>query len=126
MNTQLLPVRLNIEEKSLKLEELGKTLDELERLEASKKVSQAGFDAKIKELKSEVAALGRIARDGEERREVEVIEQMHFSRGLVEIVRQDTFETVMTRPMTLAERQKELSFDLQANKRPEDESNDQV
>jgi hypothetical protein len=117
LETRDLPVKLTEAEKIQRGEELGRTLDEIERITVGKKAAQHAADTKLKELEVVVNRLGQVLRDGEERRPVEVKELLNFVRGIAETTRMDTWEIVESRPMTAVEMQGQL-FDEKPSQTP--------
>jgi hypothetical protein len=112
MATEALPVKLTDDEVLTRTRELIDALnaeddlaDKLARFKEDHKeqVAVAGADTK---------RLRRIVSTRTEYRDVEVVESHDYKRGVVDIVRADTHETIRTRAMTESERQSPL-FDAE-------------
>lgn len=100
-----LPVQLSDEEVRLRGEELAAKRKEWEAVKAEAKAAAQAAKSQLDELDTDISELARVVRARTEWRDVEVIEQRDFDRGLVETIRTDTGEVVRSRAMTGGERQ---------------------
>jgi hypothetical protein len=68
----------------------------------------AGFKLRLDGLNEDIARIAEEIRDRAERREVEVVREKDFSRGVEQVVRADTGEVISTRVLSPHERQTEM------------------
>ncbi|WP_394849819.1 hypothetical protein LZC95_20470 [Pendulispora brunnea] len=85
-------------------------MSRIEDLELERREWMASQRTVIREARSDLRALARAVRLGEETRDVEVAERPEFSANVVRIVRVDTGECIRTRPMDPGERQVQLAL----------------
>ena len=108
--TMILPVKLQDKE----IKERGETLAELLRSigekEADKAMAAKEASNEIKKLEAEVGVVADAIRTGQEDREVEIERRPDYDRNVVEIVRVDTGEVVVTEELKDEDRQTNLGM----------------
>lgn len=110
MPTMMLPCKMTEAEALSKSRELAAKVRECNEAEQKKRDAAAEAAATIKALDSEIGRLSREISDNTELREVEVIEETDFGKGVIETFRTDTNEVVSVRAIPLSERQEKLKL----------------
>jgi hypothetical protein len=110
MITRNLPVKLTNDELLLIGKRLADQELEIVQVKDEKKESMAEFKQREEAVKNNITRLTRALHDGVEWRPVECIESHNYDRGIVEIVRTDTYAIVDWRSMSHEERQQKLPF----------------
>lgn len=105
---KMLPVRLTEPEIKTKGERLSELVIEAVDVEDEKKAVNKVHADKLKEIGKEMRGLAREVRSGEEEREVDCEERPDHGRNIIEVMRMDTGEIVVHRPMDDGDRQREL------------------
>lgn len=103
--------KLTKKELDVKHSELTRVLDEQDAAEAAFGQVKADHKRGLKLLGERVECLRRDLRSGTEDRPVDCEEKVDERRGIVEVVRLDTGETIDSRAMSMQERQTGLDFD---------------
>jgi len=103
---------------SLSRDEVAKYAEDLAQLIDREATTTSEFDSikktwkgKLDDIKREILATSTKVREHKEIRLVKCQKELDFDAGEVRSVRLDSMETIATRPMSAAERQKELDFD---------------
>jgi hypothetical protein len=94
----------------------AKTL-ELDDIEVQKKASNAGFKEKAERISGEIRTASRLYRDKFDMRDVECEIVKDYEAGVVQYVRQDTYEIVKRVAMSQAERQMHIDELLEKQER---------
>jgi hypothetical protein len=105
-----LPVTLTEEELSAKRDELAQCASDLNSTEQEKASVASGFNAKIKELRSNMTELATSIRSKHEYRDVGCEEVPDYDAGVARTRRLDTGEFVATR--VLRDEEKQRRFNL--------------
>jgi hypothetical protein len=105
-----LPCDLTGDEQRQRGDELARKFQNLDALEDERKSVVAEAKGKIDATESEVRKLAQIVRERREHRPVECIWRRDDQRGVMELIRTDTSDVVLSRPMTEAERQHKLAL----------------
>jgi hypothetical protein len=105
---QELPVILSEELLREKSVELGRVTIALEDEERAWKAASTAHRERVASLREAARTLSHAVATGSEMRLVDVEEKRYRDRSVVEVVRLDTGEVFVSRPMTPAERQGEL------------------
>lgn len=103
-----LPCRLTPREKELRADDLAREIKRQDELKKSKAEAARVFADTLKDVDARIADLSEQVRTGVERRDVELAERPDYARGVVEVFRMDTGETIRTRSIEPAERQQAL------------------
>lgn len=90
---------------------IGRQTQLLAEARERKKEVTAQLNADVEVHRTEVDRLGTLLANGYEYRPVECVESRDFESATIRITRTDTGEIVEDRPMTPAERQRELPLD---------------
>jgi hypothetical protein len=98
--TMQLPVKLTPDEIRARGEELAKTLQDINSLEAAKKFSADDFKAQIASKEEHALKLTHAVNSKSEPRQVEIFEEKSYSDSIARIIRRDTGEQVSTRSLT--------------------------
>ena len=115
---RLLPVELTEEEHRDRGKALGAALEAQTELEVELKDFSEDQKSKIKEQQKRARALSRVVVSGQENREVECVWTPDHTSGLMVLWRLDTGVQVDSRPLTLAEKQRNL-FPIDGGRRDE-------
>ncbi len=108
--TMRLPVALTEREVLQRSYRLAAIEQELEQEEQALADAKARSKQLTERLELERHYLAMVVRNGQETREVEVEHRENWREGIVECFRLDTGEQVEFRPMTPAERQRQLDL----------------
>lgn len=103
-----LPVALGSSELLDRARTMSQRCKEKDALEAEKAATTRDFGERLKKLGGEVARLSEVVSTGIENQNVECSELHSYRDRLVTITREDTGETVETRPLLESEMQMEL------------------
>lgn len=98
--TRSLPVVLTEVEVHDRSQELARTVDEINDVEAEKKDVVKDFAKRLGEKRKRMNELANAITSGTEKRDIECSERVDERRHAIEIIRHDTLEVVETRPMT--------------------------
>jgi|GEM_PF-2672113 len=109
--TDIQRVRLDDDELIEKAQEQSRTLQLIEELENDLKTKVQHAKAGIQEREADVKRLAIEIRDRATYRPVDCERIFDYRRGIVTEVRLDTGEQISERPMTYAEKQRELPLD---------------
>lgn len=116
--TRKLPVRLSEAELKAKADDLAKANIDRVNLENEKSKLSSEFNARIKEIKGDIAELSQAISSRMEHRDVEIEERRNEQSFMIETFRLDTDEKISERAMTTSERQVPL-FPVQGGKQEE-------
>lgn len=107
---KILPVKLTSPEIQAKGEKLADLIGQAQEAKTEAKDRAKSYRESIEILEDEASILASVVRAKAEDREVECKAEKHFERGVIEVVRIDTMETVSTEPMTEEQRQEAIAF----------------
>ncbi len=103
-----LPVKLNDKEINIKCKELSKVVRELNEEEQSQEDEKKQMKARLSGLNDQMQRLAHIVDKGEEYRVVDVVIRAH-ENDIVQEIRQDTGDIMISRPARDTERQLALT-----------------
>jgi hypothetical protein len=103
MPIERLPVKLTEPEVAIRADELAEKVKELQDAKDGAKETQAAAKERISEIESEVKKLAGVVREKAEDRQVTCREVRNEERRTIDLVREDTGETVRYRAMTMSE-----------------------
>ena len=116
--TKQLPVRLTIEEKLKKGEELASNVQDISNEEARQKNIKDQMKDKLSELEFKVKVASGILHSGEEYRDV-LVEMTIGDKNVIQVTRTDTGEIIETRPAKPEELQMALNIEEASEKKSE-------
>lgn len=99
------PVNLTPREKTAFNNSLVQKLNQTAELKRAFKAVQTRHKSEVEELETETGRILKISTNGYEYRDVECFERYDYEKGVVRIIRKDTYGLVRTREMTTKERQ---------------------
>lgn len=108
MKTEKLPVRLTEPELRARGDELAEKVRDRRLLDEQRKDTARDYRERLEVMDEQIGELARAVRDRTEDREVNIREEPDFKRGVMQIVRLDTGETVRERVLEEGERQGNL------------------
>ena len=100
-----LPVTLKREEVEMRARSLASTIKERQDLDEERAAAAANYKEQLKALDKHIGDLSEVVRTEQELRVVPCYEQRNDRLGTIEIIRDDTSQTIESRPMTAEERQ---------------------
>lgn len=115
------------EENSLKKNDLVALELKIDSVKLDKQSRNSDFNAELKQLNNQRAALLGTIQTGREKREIECYEVPDERRGIMAILRADTKEVIDERALTLEERQGKFPFEERtpAHQSAEDDDSDE-
>jgi len=101
-------VEITETERSERGKALAREVDSYAEVESTMKLEAAKYREELKAKRAKIDLLAKVVDTGRETREVPCHWRVRQTRGIAELVRADTGETVDTRPLSSEERQAEL------------------
>ncbi len=115
--TRTQPVRLTEDERSSKGQELAMALEEKKVLLQDLAALKQRYKAKVSDLDVTISALQEVVARGVEYRQVECMQRPNRVDGLVELLRTDTMQVILTRAMTREETEQAAQLPLRETER---------